>query len=281
MAIEIVNFPIKYGGSFRSYVNVYQRVILAVCHWHRGSALGCRGILPSGTREAARTMWHKMMIPTQLRQLENHPKLVREKHLLKPFLRDFRPRTIVTETPNLQISQSHLKANCSFLALHGFGVREILLAFWRANSLGLRPSPSSGERGLAEVTEAEKKSSFFWWIYNGFIVDLLIQHGITWWFSIAFLNYQRVMSLDWFFRECLEDKPRSSWNKSMVSCRFALNDGKIEFDGHEVPKDWVVGFWMSKGWMVIHQMNIKNGEIINHVGKSTIHFIPGTWVKIL
>ena len=26
MAIEIVDFPIKNGGSFHSYVNVYQRV---------------------------------------------------------------------------------------------------------------------------------------------------------------------------------------------------------------------------------------------------------------
>jgi hypothetical protein len=26
MAIEIVDLPINYGGSFRSYVNVYQRV---------------------------------------------------------------------------------------------------------------------------------------------------------------------------------------------------------------------------------------------------------------
>ena len=28
MAIEIVSFPIKNGGSFHSYVNVYQRVRL-------------------------------------------------------------------------------------------------------------------------------------------------------------------------------------------------------------------------------------------------------------
>ena len=28
MAIEIVNFPMKNGGSFHSYVNVYQRVDL-------------------------------------------------------------------------------------------------------------------------------------------------------------------------------------------------------------------------------------------------------------
>ena len=28
MAIEIVSFPIKNGGSFHSYVNVYQRVII-------------------------------------------------------------------------------------------------------------------------------------------------------------------------------------------------------------------------------------------------------------
>ena len=27
MAIEIVDFPIKHGGSFHSYVNVYQRVV--------------------------------------------------------------------------------------------------------------------------------------------------------------------------------------------------------------------------------------------------------------
>jgi len=27
IAIEIVNFPIKHGGSFHSYVNVYQRVL--------------------------------------------------------------------------------------------------------------------------------------------------------------------------------------------------------------------------------------------------------------
>jgi hypothetical protein len=27
MAIEIVSFPIKNGGSFHSYVNVYQRVL--------------------------------------------------------------------------------------------------------------------------------------------------------------------------------------------------------------------------------------------------------------
>ena len=27
MAIEIVDFPNKHGGSFHSYVNVYQRVI--------------------------------------------------------------------------------------------------------------------------------------------------------------------------------------------------------------------------------------------------------------
>jgi hypothetical protein len=27
MAIEIVSFPMKNGGSFHSYVNVYQRVI--------------------------------------------------------------------------------------------------------------------------------------------------------------------------------------------------------------------------------------------------------------
>ena len=26
MAIEIVDFPIKHGGSFHSYVNIYQRV---------------------------------------------------------------------------------------------------------------------------------------------------------------------------------------------------------------------------------------------------------------
>ena len=28
MAIEIVDFPIKNGGSFHSYVNVYQRVVI-------------------------------------------------------------------------------------------------------------------------------------------------------------------------------------------------------------------------------------------------------------
>ena len=28
MAIEIVDFPIKHGGSFHSYVTVYQRVDL-------------------------------------------------------------------------------------------------------------------------------------------------------------------------------------------------------------------------------------------------------------
>ena len=27
MAIEIVVFPIKYGGSFQSYLSVYQRVL--------------------------------------------------------------------------------------------------------------------------------------------------------------------------------------------------------------------------------------------------------------
>jgi hypothetical protein len=30
MAIEIVDFPIKHGGSFDSYVNVYQRVMLGI-----------------------------------------------------------------------------------------------------------------------------------------------------------------------------------------------------------------------------------------------------------
>jgi hypothetical protein len=30
MAIEIVDFPIKNGGSFHSYVNVYQRVVTVV-----------------------------------------------------------------------------------------------------------------------------------------------------------------------------------------------------------------------------------------------------------
>jgi len=30
MAIEIVSFPIKHGGSFNSYVNVYQRVYMAI-----------------------------------------------------------------------------------------------------------------------------------------------------------------------------------------------------------------------------------------------------------
>jgi len=30
MAIEIVDFPIKNGGSFHSYVNVYQRVYIYI-----------------------------------------------------------------------------------------------------------------------------------------------------------------------------------------------------------------------------------------------------------
>jgi len=36
MAIEIVDFPIKHGGSFHSYVNVYQRVALKMSgfEWH-------------------------------------------------------------------------------------------------------------------------------------------------------------------------------------------------------------------------------------------------------
>jgi hypothetical protein len=32
MAIEIVDFPIKHGGSFHSYVNVYQRVSHQILH---------------------------------------------------------------------------------------------------------------------------------------------------------------------------------------------------------------------------------------------------------
>ena len=32
MAIEIVSFPIKNGGSFHSYVNVYQRVTIKPRH---------------------------------------------------------------------------------------------------------------------------------------------------------------------------------------------------------------------------------------------------------
>ena len=35
MAIEIVDFPIKNGGSFHSYVNVYQRVT-STHHDHLG-----------------------------------------------------------------------------------------------------------------------------------------------------------------------------------------------------------------------------------------------------
>jgi hypothetical protein len=36
MPIEIVDFPIKHGGSFHSYVNVYQRVALKMSgfEWH-------------------------------------------------------------------------------------------------------------------------------------------------------------------------------------------------------------------------------------------------------
>ena len=34
MAIEIVNFPIKHGGSFHSYVAVYQRVTWEIFHCH-------------------------------------------------------------------------------------------------------------------------------------------------------------------------------------------------------------------------------------------------------
>jgi hypothetical protein len=30
MTIEIVDFPIKHGGSFHSYVNAYQRVTLKI-----------------------------------------------------------------------------------------------------------------------------------------------------------------------------------------------------------------------------------------------------------
>ena len=34
MAIEIVEFPIKNGGSFHSYVAVYQRVDHLICLWY-------------------------------------------------------------------------------------------------------------------------------------------------------------------------------------------------------------------------------------------------------
>jgi hypothetical protein len=34
MTIEIVDFPIKNGGSFHSYVNVYQRVNLSSKDWN-------------------------------------------------------------------------------------------------------------------------------------------------------------------------------------------------------------------------------------------------------
>ena len=43
MAIEIVSFPIKNGGSFHSHVNVYQRVIID-CEHHIISTIPVRHV---------------------------------------------------------------------------------------------------------------------------------------------------------------------------------------------------------------------------------------------
>ena len=40
MAIEIVDLPIKNGGSFHSYVNVYQRVSISIVHMAPTSSEG-------------------------------------------------------------------------------------------------------------------------------------------------------------------------------------------------------------------------------------------------
>jgi hypothetical protein len=40
MAIEIVDLPMKNGGSFHSYVNVYQRVLNQLINQLNGAMLG-------------------------------------------------------------------------------------------------------------------------------------------------------------------------------------------------------------------------------------------------
>ena len=41
MVIEIVDFPIEHGGSFHSYVKVYQRVCY-LCNWGNSSGICCK-----------------------------------------------------------------------------------------------------------------------------------------------------------------------------------------------------------------------------------------------
>ena len=63
MAIEIVSFPIKNGGSFHSYVNVYQRLFVDWIYGapymaapHHGSVMGLQ-VIPNDLDDNWGTTW--------------------------------------------------------------------------------------------------------------------------------------------------------------------------------------------------------------------------------